>query len=152
MTSLSYARRLIEADLPIRDLSLLKGKSSGYHDVDVKMAGLWWSRKPQAQSRGIWLALLLPDPTSGKVDAGMLEGLRSIAQKYGFLSNAGAESRLAFAADLLQICIAVSMPTAILRSSTAALLTDLIDHLGLRSQVALDPFSAVGLIPLKRKG
>jgi adenine-specific DNA methylase len=57
-----YTRRLIEVDLPIKDIS-----KHARHDQNVKKGHLhtlhvWWATRPLAACRAVILATLLPDP------------------------------------------------------------------------------------------
>src|SRR5581483_8563617 len=54
-----YTRRLIEVDLPIRQISEHARRRQGH------LAGLhmWWARRPASACRAVLIAALLPDPT-----------------------------------------------------------------------------------------
>ena len=67
-----YPKRLIEVVLPIRQLSRMRAKRSTDDGIDVRSLGLWWSRKPQSQARGILLAALLPDPGESAESQGLV--------------------------------------------------------------------------------
>lgn len=142
-------KRLIEADLPIKHLSELRNRRPPSEDVDVRRIGLWWSRKPQHQSRAIWLALLLPDPADAGTSESDRARLREVLLKHSYLTESGAQTLIGLRADLLRLCCELAEPSRITAPSTAAALRDLRESFGFQERVALDPFSGGGSIPVE---
>lgn len=56
--------RLIEADLPIKQLSLHSVRSRRKREGNLSSLHFWWARRPIAACRAIILASLLPDPVN----------------------------------------------------------------------------------------
>lgn len=139
--------RLIEYDLPIRSLSSLKGKRTPRSDVDVKSAGIWWSRKPQHQCRSIWLATILPDPDSSSFPDEDRETLAQLLRDNGFLRTSDGKQSLR--QSLISLCEYFADPQSLENDSNRILLARLADTLGANEFLALDPFSGSGAIPIE---
>lgn len=58
----SYAKRLIEVDLPIRQISALARREKSIKDGHISTIHIWWARRPLAACRAVILASLWPDP------------------------------------------------------------------------------------------
>ena len=143
--SLDYPKRLIEFDLPIRQLSSLKGKRVDRTDIDVKSAGIWWSRKPQNQCRSIWLATLLPDPSS--LDSDKKSSLTNLLRENGFLRVTDGTPDLL--GSLVSLCGFYADPQAVADEGGSRFLSTLMAEIGARELYALDPFSGSGAIPVE---
>src|ERR1700729_2146499 len=57
-----FAKRLIEIDLPIREISARARKEKSIRQGHISTLHLWWARRPLAACRAIVLASLWPDP------------------------------------------------------------------------------------------
>jgi Protein of unknown function (DUF1156) len=57
-----YPRRLIEVDLPIRQISEHARREKSIRHGDISTLHLWWARRPLAACRAVILASLWPDP------------------------------------------------------------------------------------------
>jgi len=139
--------RLIEYDLPIRALSALKGKRTLANDVDVRSAGIWWSRKPQHQCRAIWLAMLLPDPDTLAGDSIWRQKLHDLICEFGFLRTVSDNDSLR--ESLIGVCECFADPGSMKNESYRQFLRRLGELLHLGDIVGLDPFSGSGAIPIE---
>ena len=150
MTSgLKYPKRLIEADLPIRELSQLRNKRLLTEDVNVRRVGLWWSRKPQHQCRAIWLALMLPDPAADSTSDADRRRLRDILLRHSLLSGAGKETSLGLRVDLLRLCRELAEPSKACSEQTKNVIRELSETFRFHESVVLDPFAGGGSIPVE---
>lgn len=61
-TGMSYPRRLIEVDLPIRIISAHARREKSIRHGHLSTLHLWWARRPLGACRAVALAALLPDP------------------------------------------------------------------------------------------
>jgi putative DNA methylase len=57
-----YPRRLIEVDLPIKQISAHARREKSIRHGHISTLHIWWSRKPLAACRAVILAALWPDP------------------------------------------------------------------------------------------
>jgi putative DNA methylase len=144
---LNYSKRLIEFDLPIRQLSSLKGKRSVRNDIDVKSAGIWWSRKPQNQCRSIWLATILPDPDDASFDSSIRSSLTNLLRDYGFLKAPNGSPDLR--GSLVSLCEYFAEPQAVADENGTRFIDQLMTTIGANDLFALDPFSGSGAIPVE---
>lgn len=144
-----YPKRLIEADLPIKELSQLRNKRLLTEDVNVRRVGLWWSRKPQHQCRAIWLALMLPDPAAESTSDADLRRLREILLRHSHLSEAGKETSLGLRADLLRFCRELAEPSQACSEQTKKVIKELSETFKFQENVVLDPFAGGGSIPVE---
>jgi len=58
----NYPKRLIEVDLPIRQISEHARKEKAIRQGHLSSLHLWWARRPLGACRSVILASLLPDP------------------------------------------------------------------------------------------
>jgi putative DNA methylase len=144
---LDYSKRLIEFDLPIRQISALKGKRSVRNDIDVKSAGIWWSRKPQNQCRSIWLATILPDPDDASFDNCTRSALTNLLRDQGFLKTLNGSPDLR--GSLVSLCEYFAEPQAVADENGTRFLNQLMATIGAEDVFALDPFSGSGAIPVE---
>lgn len=142
-----YPKRLIEAVLPIRQLSRLRAKRSTDDGIDVRNLGLWWSRKPQSQARGILLAALLPDPGESADPSGLTAEILEILREEGLSVDAagGVEAKRR---ALSLFCELVADPGPH-RATVASALKRVLERLGVANMAALDPFAGGGSIPVE---
>jgi adenine-specific DNA methylase len=59
---MSQPRRLIEVDLPIREISRHARREKSIRHGHLSTLHIWWARRPLAACRAVVLAALLPDP------------------------------------------------------------------------------------------
>lgn len=142
-------KRLIEVDLPIKHLSALRNRRSLPEDIDARRLGLWWSRKPQHQSRAVWLALLLPDPADERTSAREAERLREILRRYSYLSDGGEATLTGLRENMLRFCCELAEPSQIVTERAKKALSDLGELFGFNNQIALDAFAGGGSIPVE---
>ena len=62
MSSGPYPKRLIEVDLPIREISAHARREKSIRHGHISTLHLWWARRPLASCRAIICASLWPDP------------------------------------------------------------------------------------------
>ncbi len=60
--AVDQARRLIEVDLPIREISRHARREKSIRHGHISTLHIWWARRPLAACRAVILATLLPDP------------------------------------------------------------------------------------------
>ena len=72
-----HAKRLIEVDLPIREISEHARKDKGRRKGHLHRMHIWWATRPLASCRAVTLAALLPDP----VDANCPKSFRVEARR-----------------------------------------------------------------------
>ena len=58
----AYPKRLIEVDLPIRQISTRARKEKSIRQGHISTLHLWWARRPLAACRAVMFASLWPDP------------------------------------------------------------------------------------------
>lgn len=144
-----YPKRLIEVDLPIKELSKLRNRRPPSEDIDVRRMGLWWSRKPQHQARAVWLALLLPDPADNCTSDRERSSLRGILLKHSYLSESGKQTLVGLRTDLLRLCRGLAEPSEITSQRTINTLREIAQVFGFQEKIALDPFAGGGSIPVE---
>jgi putative DNA methylase len=59
---MSYPKRLIEVDLPIKRISYHSGKEKNMRQGHISSLHIWWARRPLAACRAVLCASLWPDP------------------------------------------------------------------------------------------
>jgi putative DNA methylase len=57
-----HPRRLIEVDLPIKEISSQSAREKSIRHGHISTLHIWWARRPLAACRSVILAALLPDP------------------------------------------------------------------------------------------
>ena len=62
MSATAYPRRLIEVDLPIREISAHARYENALRHGRISNLHLWWARRPTVACRAVTLAALWPDP------------------------------------------------------------------------------------------
>lgn len=127
----------------------MRSRRSTTGDIDVRKLGLWWSRKPQHQCRGIILSALLPDPTDSRINSGMLDELRNLLILSGFISPQQAQNNESILKGLLKVCIFLSEPEEIVGVRGKFLLSKLSNLIELDNLSSLDPFAGGGAIPIE---
>src|SRR6059036_1406081 len=59
---MSYPKRLIEVDLPIKRISVHARREKAIRHGHISTLHIWWARRPFAACRSVILAALWPDP------------------------------------------------------------------------------------------
>lgn len=62
MSQVSYPKRLIEVDLPIKRISAHSRKEKSIRHGHISTLHIWWARRPLAACRAVICAALWPDP------------------------------------------------------------------------------------------
>lgn len=62
MNKTTYPKRLIEVDLPIKEISKHARKEKSIRHGHISTLHLWWARRPLAACRAVICAALWPDP------------------------------------------------------------------------------------------
>lgn len=73
----SYPKRLIEVDLPIREISAHARREKSIRHGHISTLHIWWARRPLAACRAVLCASLWPDP----VDPNCPQSFRDVAAK-----------------------------------------------------------------------
>ena len=77
MTSaVSYPKRLIEVDLPIKRISAHARREKSIRHGHISTLHIWWARRPLAACRAVILAALFPDPADPDCPPRFLEEAR----------------------------------------------------------------------------
>lgn len=74
---ISQYRRLIEVDLPIRQVSEYGRWEKKSVPGHIKQLHLWWARRPLAACRAVTCAMLWPDPADDRSPAAFVEAART---------------------------------------------------------------------------
>jgi adenine-specific DNA methylase len=69
-------RRLIEVELPIREISQEARREKSIRHGHISTLHIWWARRPLAACRAVGLAALLPDPTDERCPKEFRRGAR----------------------------------------------------------------------------
>lgn len=152
-------KRLIEVDLPIREISAHSRHEKAVRHGHISTLHIWWARRPLAACRAVILAALLPDPvdplcpTQFRTGAAtLLQGLRDL---YG-----GAPKPLVDPLELRAALLAFIAQFSNWERSTATDYLDVSRKLvrlahecmgGTRGgrPLVVDPFAGGGAIPLE---
>ena len=67
-------RRLIEVDLPIREISAHARREKSIRHGHISTLHIWWARRPLAACRAVVMAALLPDPADPECPEAFREG------------------------------------------------------------------------------
>lgn len=100
--TVTYPKRLIEVDLPIREISARARKEKSIRQGHISTLHLWWARRPLAACRAVMLSSLWPDPADPLCDVSFrTEAAREVRQlATRFLTTREGADELA--ADLLK--------------------------------------------------
>jgi len=92
-TTMSYPKRLIEVDLPIRRISAHARREKSIRHGHISTLHIWWARRPLAACRAVICAALWPDPA----DESCPPKFREAAAKLilDFARNLTADTKLA---------------------------------------------------------
>jgi len=84
---MTYPKRLIEVDLPIKKISAHARREKSIRHGHISTLHIWWARRPLAACRAVICAALWPDP----VDEHCPQAFRDAAAK--ILANFAEQSR-----------------------------------------------------------
>lgn len=95
-------KRLIEVDLPIREISARARKEKSIRQGHISTLHLWWARRPLAACRAVVLASLWPDPADPRCPKSFLKEAEATVRRLSthFLSTREGADDLA--ADILK--------------------------------------------------
>ena len=141
-----YPKRLIEVDLPIKALSAQKSCGLPPSELDMRKTAIWWSRKPQNQARGVWLAAMLPDPADPLVSDAQRDEIREALRQGNLLSHRGERGASGLREDLSTLCSLIADPRNLLGSAALHVATSLLAKFAPPGTIALDPFAGSGSI------
>lgn len=155
---MSYPRRLIEVDLPIRTISAHARREKSIRHGHLSTLHLWWARRPLGACRAVALAALLPDPVDERCPEGfcataitVLEELRDrVGGPPEKLRDPHVLRRvlLQFLADFANWDLATSEPHLIAaRKLVSSAHVTLGGHGA--APLVIDPFAGGGAIPME---
>jgi adenine-specific DNA methylase len=73
---MTYPKRLIEVDLPIKRISAHARREKSIRHGHISTLHIWWARRPLAASRAIVCAALWPDPADPQCPAAFVDAAR----------------------------------------------------------------------------
>src|SRR4051794_29978992 len=73
---MTYPKRLIEVDLPIKRISAHARREKSIRHGHISTLHIWWARRPLAACRAVILASLWPDPDDDHCPPRFLEEAR----------------------------------------------------------------------------
>jgi putative DNA methylase len=140
-------KRLAEVDFPIAKVSLQAAREKSIRHGHPSTLHLWWARRPLASTRGMLMALLLPDPCDPACPIAFKDRARAILPRT--LVEQGAtdadlrQGLLGFIADFSDWDKSgdgryLSIARSLVRAAN-----------GDRPPVVIDPFAGGGSIPLE---
>jgi putative DNA methylase len=94
MGAMSYPKRLIEVDLPIKRISAHARREKSIRHGHISTLHIWWARRPLAACRAVICAALWPDPAHELCPAGFTQVARErmLAWAREHLRRASADS------------------------------------------------------------
>ncbi len=126
----SHCKRLIEVDLPIRQVSAHARRENGVRHGHFKTLHMWWARRPLAACRAVICASLWPDPADENCPAAFrtraAELVFAWARDQVGLHSAESAGLFRSIREARNATILVKDP-ALLRSALLAFLADLAD-------------------------
>lgn len=84
MSTLSYPKRLIEVDLPIKRISAHAQNEKNLRSGHPWHLHIWWARRPWGACRAVALASLLPAPTDKNCPEEFIKKVCSVLSEVGF--------------------------------------------------------------------
>jgi len=79
---MSYPKRLIEVDLPIKRISAHARREKSIRHGHISTLHIWWARRPLAACRAVILASLWPDPADPDCPLQFLNAARQAMQEW----------------------------------------------------------------------
>jgi putative DNA methylase len=93
--TMSYPKRLIEVDLPIKRISAHARREKSIRHGHISTLHIWWARRPLAACRAVILAALFPDPADPDCPPRFLEEARKALEgTRGTSVNVPSDSKL----------------------------------------------------------
>lgn len=155
----SYPKRLIEVDLPIKEISAHARREKSIRHGHISTLHIWWARRPLAACRGVVLAALWPDPADPQCPAPFRDqaatAMRSFRNRRGGAQRDWSDPEQVRAALLAFIAEFANWDNAANRDflETARHLTKVAhESLGGAKDsrpLVVDPFAGGGAIPLE---
>jgi putative DNA methylase len=171
----TYPKRLIEVDLPIKEISEYARRERLNAHGSLSTLHIWWARRPPAACRAVLAAALWPDPCDPKCPLTFLQsgalligGLAEDAQsrrdiaellaprwqkwkqvRSARLGNTDAEARKALRAALLEFIVLYSDPKAAKNEIVMNCARQLTSAAHAGAVVTWDPFAGGGTIPVE---
>lgn len=145
----AYPRRLIEVDMPIREISGHARREKYLRKGTISPIHIYWARRPLAACRAVVLASLLPDPADPNCPTSFLKRAEQLLTDYS-----GRVIKASLRKELLQLVADVADPDAagnvrllktvraLVESAHSALVDD-----GSERPTVFDPFAGGGAIP-----
>ena len=147
-----YPKRLIEVDLPIREISVhaRSERSTG----PISTLHLWWARRPLAACRSVTFASLLPDPCDPACDDVFRRLARQTLSRFGLGSSVGKKANEALRDGLLRFVALLADRRAasntVLLRAARELVAGACAAIGAETPPVLaDPFAGGGAIPVE---
>lgn len=78
----SYPKRLIEVDLPIREISAHARREKSIRHGHISTLHIWWARRPLAACRAVICAALWPDPADPMCPPSFVETARTWMRRW----------------------------------------------------------------------
>ena len=139
-------RRLAEVDFPIAEVSRQAAREKSIRHGHPSTLHLWWARRPLASSRGVLLALLLPDPCDPQCPDDFKRKARAILRELREPPVSDEELRKA----LLWFIGAFANWDMAAHSTYLRVARNLVQAAqGGKSPLVVDPFAGGGSIPLE---
>lgn len=96
---LSHPKRLVEVDLPIREISAhARKENASKRGGHLSSLHIWWARRPLAACRALLCACLWPDPADEHCPAAFREAAASLMSRFAL--------RVRGEKDLARLCVA----------------------------------------------
>src|ERR1700689_719097 len=78
----SYPKRLIEVDLPIKQISAHARREKSIRHGHISTMHIWWARRPLASCRAVICAALWPDPADSLCPESFRVNARALMQMW----------------------------------------------------------------------
>src|SRR5579871_1536263 len=78
----SYPKRLIEVDLPIKQISAHARREKSIRHGHISTLHIWWARRPLAACRAVICAALWPDPADDLCPQSFRQTARTLMQTW----------------------------------------------------------------------
>ncbi|NLL09976.1 MAG: DUF1156 domain-containing protein, partial [Methanomicrobiales archaeon] len=80
--TLTYPKRLIEVDLPIKKISEHARREKSIRHGHISTLHVWWARRPLAACRAVICASLWPDPADPLCPNEFIETARKVMDRF----------------------------------------------------------------------
>ena len=150
-----YPRRLIEVDLPIREISNHSQREKSIRHGHISTLHVWWARRPLAACRAVVCAALWPDPGDPRCPEAFRATARDVTGRFALGVDGDDADPLVLRRRLLRFISEFAnwdlakdqTYTQAARALTASATTALGGQGAL--PIAFDPFAGGGAIPLE---